>query len=89
MGASRATGDRTMSIRHVLSTHGPDAARRVAHEAQRQHVDLGITSSTHVIVGDHEPERRINHDPCDGDPGTTVDQCKGVACKRHNRCCWQ
>ncbi len=74
MGASRATMERTMSIRHVVDTHGPDAARHVLDEAHAQHSDLGLADAarrlllalralpaspkTHVIIGDHQPEPR-------------------------------
>lgn len=93
-----------MSIRHIADTHGPEAADRVLTEAWRQSHDLGILpyfhravaahsidtiKKTHIVVGDHAPEPRRNNEPCDCGDGSTVAQCKGAACKSHNRCCWQ
>jgi hypothetical protein len=60
------------SIDHLTDAHGPAAAQRVMEEAHAQHTDLGLDfraifaartvhalkQETHVVVGDHEPERR-------------------------------
>lgn len=82
-----------MSFKAIAETHGPEAARRVFDEAREQHADLGLDLNklrrTHVVVGDHAPERIVNHDACDCGDGSTVAQCRGQACKAHNRCCWQ
>lgn len=66
-----------MSIKAIEDAHGPEAAHRVRAEAHRQHADLGILpyfnravaahrdatlKRTHVIVGDHPPEPRANHE---------------------------
>lgn len=62
-----------MSIKAIETAHGKRAASRVRAEAHRQHADLGILpyfnravaahrdatlKQTHVIVGDHTPERK-------------------------------
>jgi hypothetical protein len=93
-----------MSTRLIAEHVGPEAAHRVLTETHRQFEDLGLQPrharrlrelqldrirETHVIVGDHPPEPRRNLDPCDCNDGSTVAQCKGAACKSHNRCCWQ
>lgn len=49
-----------MPIEKIREALGPDAARHVENETHRQNRDLGIpTPTTHVIVGDHQPEPRV------------------------------
>lgn len=52
-----------------------------------------LLKTTHVIVGDHPPEPRVDHSDDSGEcliePGTRASKCGGVACRSHKRCCWQ
>jgi hypothetical protein len=74
--------------RYPTERHMPmrDYSRHHVAVARRRHA---LAKQTHVIVGDHEPERIVNHDACDANDGTTVAQCYRIACQNHNRCCFR
>lgn len=46
-----------------------------------------VVSNRFVCVGDHMPERRINHDPCAANPSMSVEHCRLPLCRDHGQCC--